>query len=182
MIISMDKPIWLKVAVFGAYHIPNSKEISMKGTLRAAEVNWGLPDERSLRAPFNALQVFRQELGDVLEAGDVFGVDGHQGLMGFEAGTGDLFVRGIDGFGHAGFDVVAEGQRAGFDLEEVEGAEVFEEFRDARGGVDEFNGGATVLGLGIELEAEPGEDAKEGAIHEHAFGEINDKAFIALAV
>lgn len=60
-------------------------------------------------------------------------------------------------------------------LEEVGDAEVVNEVGDALVGVEEFDEGRAGAGGG-SLEADAGEDAEKGAVHELAVGEVEDDA------
>ena len=42
---------------------------------------------------FRLLQIFREELGDLFELGNVIGIYGHERLMRFQAGFGQVFLR-----------------------------------------------------------------------------------------
>ena len=86
------------------------------------------------------MQIFGQKLRHVLEARDIFRIHRHQGLMRFEAGARDLFVVGIDGFRRAGLHVIRQFELAGRGrLEQVQRAEIFQQFGDARIGVQQFD-------------------------------------------
>ena len=86
----------------------------------------------------------------------------------------------IDGFGRAGLDAVGQGQRAAGGFEEMQRAKIFEQFGDARVGIEQFN--AALIGRAglVQLDPKSGQHAQKRAVHEHALRQINDETVIAL--
>ena len=130
---------------------------------------------------FDFFQVFGEEQGDFLEFGDVGGVDLHQDPVGFKA-IADDFLAGGSGLGDGcalGRGTVGQGGiGTGDEVEEMDDAEVFEEFSDAGIGIEQFDGAAVVFGVfaGADHQAEAGKDTEKGAVHESAFGKVQDDA------
>ena len=128
------------------------------------------------------MEVFGEKLCDVFEARDILGIDGHQGLVRFEAGPRDLLMGGIDGFRHAGLQVFRQFEFTRGQFEKVHCPEIFQQFPDAFGGVQQLDAPLGGRAIRIQLDAKPGQDAEEGAIHQHASLEFNDEMGIALLV
>ena len=130
---------------------------------------------------FEPLQVFGEELGEFLEFGDVLRVDVHERLVGFEAGAGDSSSR-VRGRVRAGF---------GSGGASVSGAWVSLN----KCSTPRFSSNSVMRGFGFNnsmpgcswssspaahLQAEPGQRAEKGAVHQHAFGEVQHEILAAL--
>jgi hypothetical protein len=119
------------------------------------------------------LQIFRHELRHFFELGHIGGIDLHERAVGFEAVARDFLFAG------GGVIVGWLEEESGrnffvFYAEHAEDAEVFDEIEDAFVGVEEFDIWGGGFGV-IVAENESGEDAEEGAVHRHAFAEIEDE-------
>ena len=126
------------------------------------------------------LEVFGEEIGHVFELWDVGGINLHESLVRFETGAGDLLAIARGGGLLDGREAVVVEFRTAHDLEKMFDTEIFEEVRDARIGIEQLDGPNRVSVASIaEFEAQPGEDAEKGAIHQNAFGEIKDEAAVA---
>ena len=100
--------------------------------------------------------------------------------MGFEAGAGHFFAAGVLGLHVLDWGAVGSFNGAFGYFEQVQHAEIFEEFRDAAVGIEQLDGAIDFVRLRrVQFQSEAGEDAEEGAVHEHAFGEIENETGIA---
>ena len=100
--------------------------------------------------------------------------------MRFQTGAGDLFAAGDLGLDVLSRRAIRSAYRALGYLEEMQHAEVFQEFRDAAVGIEELDGAIDFVGLRrIQFQAEPSEHSQKGAVHEHAFGEVEDETGVA---
>jgi hypothetical protein len=125
---------------------------------------------------FHLLQVVGEEGGDVFEAGDVVGVDVHQSFVCFEAGAGDFFAAGVVSLHVFGRSAVRSADRTLSDFEQMQHAKIFEQFRDAAVGIEKLNGAIDFIGLRrVQFQAKPREHAEKGAVHEDAFGEVENE-------
>ena len=87
---------------------------------------------------------------------------------------------GLTGSGVPGLDIAGQLQRAGGDFEEMQRAQIFQQLGDARVGIQQFDAAVVRCGRLVQLQAEPGQHAEKGAVHEHAFRQINDEMAVAL--
>jgi hypothetical protein len=137
-------------------------------------------EEKSAKSILS-LDIFFEEAGDVLEFGDVVGINLHEQLVRFEAGAGEFFLVRI---GAGLFDRVhgfAGGGRSADDLEQVYDAQIVEHVGDAFAGIQQLQGRLAIrIAFPAELQTQPSHNAQESAIHQLAFGEFQDEPGVAL--
>src|ERR1041385_2180811 len=75
---------------------------------------------------FNFLQILRQELGEILKFGDVFGVDLHQGAMSFQTGAGYFLLSRTNRFMRVSFGWFWKRYRPLRHLEQMQNAETLQ--------------------------------------------------------
>ncbi len=99
----------------------------------------------------------------------------------FETGASDFFAAGIGGGRDRGLGPGGRNERTVPYAEQVQDAEILEQFHDSGVWVEQFEARTASFVLDrAEFQAESRQDAQERAVHEHALGEVEHEVLAAL--
>src|SRR5258706_200270 len=125
------------------------------------------------------LEILLQKTGHVLELRHVGWVNLHERLVRLQASAGNFLAVGCAAVLARHIHVLPGGRRPLKRFEEMGDAEIFEQVGDPAARAHQLDrrriGAARFLG---KLQSEPGEDPKEGAVHELTLREIEHKSSV----